>query len=132
MTRRRIERLQHLIRALEPYGVTPEEIEILLRAERTLRRWAEGECGYANGGIERDEKTGIPYYRNITGARYRIRDRETGAIRRVDELVKRRGLTWYYQGDPRGAAVYIIRPGDIPEGADVRAYYSRGVCVSID
>lgn len=132
MNKQQVERLLRLRRALEPYGVTPGEVKTLLRAERTLHRWAEGECGYANGGIERDEKTGIPYYRNFsTGARYRIRDRETGAIRRVNEIVRRHGLTWYHQCDPRGAAVYILRPGDVPEGADVRAYYPRGVCVSI-
>jgi hypothetical protein len=35
----------------------------------------------------------------------------------------------YLQTDPRGAALYIIRPDDIPEGKDVSAYYSRGLCV---
>jgi len=35
----------------------------------------------------------------------------------------------YIQTDPRGAALYIIRPGDVPEGGNVDAYYSRGICV---
>jgi hypothetical protein len=35
----------------------------------------------------------------------------------------------YIQTDPRGAALYIIRPGDVPAGADASAYYSRGICV---
>jgi hypothetical protein len=44
-------------------------------------------------------------------------------------LKSRETLTAYIQGDPRGAALYIIRPGDVPEGGDVNAYYSRGICV---
>ena len=35
----------------------------------------------------------------------------------------------YIQGDPRGAALYILRPGDVPDGADAASYYNRGVCV---
>ena len=38
-------------------------------------------------------------------------------------------LTFYIQSDPRGAALYIIRPGDVPEGADVASCYNRGICV---
>ena len=35
----------------------------------------------------------------------------------------------YIQTDPRGAALYLLRPGDMPEGADPAAYYRRGICV---
>lgn len=50
------------------------------------------------------------------------------------ECVKRgfapsRNVSAYVQTDPRGAALYIIRPGDVPDGQDVRSYYSRGICV---
>ena len=38
-------------------------------------------------------------------------------------------LQSYVQGDPRGAALYLLRPGDVPAGADADAYYSRGVAV---
>ena len=38
-------------------------------------------------------------------------------------------LVTYIQTDPRGAALYLIRPGDVPDGGEVEAYYSRGVCV---
>lgn len=38
-------------------------------------------------------------------------------------------LSYYLQTDPRGASLYIIRPGDVPEGKDVSAYYSRALCV---
>jgi hypothetical protein len=38
-------------------------------------------------------------------------------------------ISAYLQTDPRGAALYIIRPGDVPDGADVSSYYTRGICV---
>jgi hypothetical protein len=82
-----------------------------------------------------------------------IADRETGAKRRLAAILKARNeryteipasdprgpahvrldangaLSAYIQTDPRGAALYILRPGDVPNGADVSAYYSRGICV---
>ena len=43
------------------------------------------------------------------------------------------GATVYAAGwpthDPRGAALYLLRPGDVPVGQDASAYYSRGVVV---
>jgi hypothetical protein len=66
----------------------------------------------------------------------RIPDRETGALKRLRDIVQARNiiraedpLSFYVQTDPRGAALYILRPQDIPEGKDVSAYYSRGICV---
>lgn len=38
-------------------------------------------------------------------------------------------LMFYVQTDPRGAALYILRPGDVPDGGDPSAYYSRGICI---
>lgn len=38
-------------------------------------------------------------------------------------------LSAYIQTDPRGAALYILRPLDVPEGKEVESYYSNGVCV---
>tara|TARA_R110000868_G_scaffold207722_1_gene456707 strand:+ start:1744 stop:2277 length:534 start_codon:yes stop_codon:yes gene_type:complete len=38
-------------------------------------------------------------------------------------------MSAYIQGDPRGAALYILRPGDVPAGQPVDSYYSRGICV---
>jgi hypothetical protein len=83
-----------------------------------------------------------------------IADRETGAKKRLAAIMAQHNgkhcpkcepsalqpcgqecrhvvgkLTAYIQTDPRGAALYIIRPGDVPAGADVDAYYSRGICV---
>jgi hypothetical protein len=33
------------------------------------------------------------------------------------------------EGDPRGAALFILRPGDVPEGEAAESYYSRGMAV---
>ena len=38
-------------------------------------------------------------------------------------------LSTFVQTDPRGAALYILRGGDVPAGAYVSAYYSRGICI---
>lgn len=35
----------------------------------------------------------------------------------------------YVQTDPRGVSLYILRPGDVPEGKDSDAYYTRGICI---
>ena len=107
----------------------------------------DGKFAYADDGS--------PFYEfaNFTG-RYRyapIADREKGALRRLAAIVNRRNariatpdevnihascvakltghLSTYIQTDPRGVALYLIRPSDMPEGADVSAYYSRGICV---
>ena len=44
-------------------------------------------------------------------------------------LARYPGLAAYVQGDPRGCALYIIRPQDRIKGADVGSYYSRGIAV---
>lgn len=38
-------------------------------------------------------------------------------------------LGYYVQGDPRGCALYILRPGDVPEGSTPDCCYSRGIAV---
>lgn len=92
------------------------DANLLRRAQLTLHRWAELECGdsnnYASFGLERDEETGIPYrtiYSHTSNKvqRYRVPDREKGALARVAALCKARGLHYYHQGDPRGCALYI-------------------------
>lgn len=130
-------------------GFTQAESESLRRISMTLRRWHELECGDGNGFIERDETTGKPIYVNCNSryvsandprARHAIADRETGAKRRLEAIITNRNkrefhtvvptaVQPYIQGDPRGAALYIIRPGDIPEGQTVDSCYSRGICV---
>jgi hypothetical protein len=114
----------------------------------TLHRWHELECGDGNnsgswtiarghkqsGAFEYDDN-GAPYSEyhshSSNGATYtRIPDRERGALKRLAKILARYPtLAFYVQGDPRGASLYILRPGDIPEGQNVDAYYNRGIAV---
>lgn len=101
-----------------------------------------------------DEK-GRPYWHNSHSDTFSpMPDRETGARKRLAKIMQAHDgescprcephalqpcgqscghvigrLSAYIQTDPRGAALYIIRPGDVPEGGDVSAYYDRGICV---
>jgi len=121
-------------------GFTNEEANKLRRISLTLRRWHELECGINSGCVERDEQTGKTYWRNSnTGKLSPFPDRETGALKRLAAIIHARNirqplqesplLDTYIQTDPRGAALYILRPNDVPEGKDPAAYYSRGICV---
>jgi hypothetical protein len=125
---------------LQRYGITATDGAALARAERTLHKWAELECGdgndYASWAIERDPETDKPY--RVTyphaGASYRtpIADREASAKRKVQSILARYpGLIPVYQGDPRGCALSIVRLSDIPAGADECNWASYGfpVCV---
>lgn len=148
MTKKEQQRITMQHDTLRSLGFTSGEADQLRRISMTLHRWHELECGDGNGCIERDDTTGKPMWRNsYTGRTSSIADRETGALKRLATIINARntrafnamqhtlelgrvpGLTYYVQGDPRGAALYIIRPGDVPEGKDVEAYYSRGICV---
>lgn len=142
----RITRQQNVLMQL---GFTMHEADSLRRISMTLRSWHEKECGNGDGCIERDEVTGKAYwYRanhsylhaNDPRARYQIRDMETGAKNRLAKIIAERNkrefhkivptaLDSYIQGDPRGAALYIIRPGDIPAGQNADSCYSRGIVV---
>lgn len=147
MTKREFERRAHLARTLQDLGFTADEAESLRRISNTLQRWYELECGTDAGHIERDEKSGLPYfvpnYPNGGPSRlgsYRVPDREKAAEKRLAGIIAARNdrdyhpiiktpVSYYLQTDPRGAALYILRPGDVPAGKDTGAYYSRGVCV---
>lgn len=60
----------------------------------------------------------------------RVPDREKGALKRLQAIMSRYApLSYYVQGDPRGASLYILRPGDVPAGEDASCYYSRGLAV---
>jgi hypothetical protein len=91
------------------------------------------ECGSDRGAIERDETTGKPYFRNAyTGKRSRlpVADKEAGALRRLASIMLRYpGLLAYHQTDPRGAALYILQPSDVPAGIPLDCCYSRGIAV---
>lgn len=128
-----------MLAQLERLGITHDDALALRRISMTLHRWYELECGTSEGCIGREEATGMPYWYNAK-SRYlgandwraysRIPDREKGALKRLAAIMARYpGLSHHVQTDPRGCALYILRPGDVPEGADLAMYYLRGVPV---
>lgn len=147
MTKRESQRRTMMMETLQSLGFTRDECEQLRRISMQLHSWHERECGTDNGCIERDETTGKAYWLvSHSMRRYPIRDMERGALRRLNYITKARNcrqpfatedgkIIWphsvsaYVQTDPRGAALYIIRPQDVPEGASVESFYSRGICV---
>jgi hypothetical protein len=138
MTRVEAMRLTMQENNLASLGFTREEAEKLRRIYMTLHRWHEMECGTDGGCIERDETTGKTFWLTEHGTRYQIADRDRGARKRLAAILATRNarttgaewhLTAYIQTGPRGAALYILRPGDVPEGKESECYYSRGLCV---
>lgn len=126
-------------------GFSADETETLLKAERALHRWAELECGTGDDrrsiSVYRDEQTGKPFRRvqfcgyagKWVDRREPCRDMEAAALRRVAAVAAAHpDLSFYHQGDPRGCALYVLRPGDVPAGARADSYYSRGVAVCVD
>lgn len=136
------------IHQLTGLGISHEHATKLRRIAMTLHRWHELECGDGNdycswavarghkknGAFEYDD-AGTPFIEyhshSANGAKYTpIADRETGAKKRLAHIMANYpALSFYIQGDPRGAALYIIRPGDVPEGSQVESCYSRGIAV---
>ena len=152
MTRKEAIRQTQQADTLRSLGFTTDEAEQLRRISMTLRRWHERECGTDRGCIERDETTGRTFWINsMTGRRYPTPDRETGARKRLKRIIATRNaritddssadaerhihaklvgvVDAYIQTDPRRCALYILRPGDVPDGGDPSAYYSRGIAV---
>jgi hypothetical protein len=119
--------IYHLTQA----GISVEHAVRLRKDAMMLHRWHELECGIDNGCVERDEATGKTYWLNsFTGKRSPIADRETPALKRIAKIVASyEGLGYYVQGDPRGAALYILRPDDVPAGSEVDSCYNRGIAV---
>lgn len=138
-----------IIARLGRLGIAHEDACALRRISMTLHRWHELECGdsndYASWTIARGKKNkdgtfthdddGAPYIERHVHRESRVRyesipDREKGAKLRLASIMKRYApLTAFIQTDPRGAALYILRPGDVPAGEDPSAYYSRGIAV---
>ena len=120
-----------LLHRLHAAGINANfgEAETLRRAELTLQKWAEDECGdsssFGSWSIERDEKTGTPYrcfYGNDgTNRRTKITDREAGALRRVKKVCDALKVHFFHQSDPRGCVLYVSTE-DLSEGE-----YTRGV-----
>jgi len=122
-----------LMTRVEPFGIDADTLETLLKAERTLHRWAVLECGdgnnFASWSIQRDDKTDKPFrcvYPH-RGESYRvpIADRETAALKRVKAICDRLGLHFYHQTDPRGCALYIDKE---PLSA---TNYTKGVAICL-
>lgn len=122
---------EYMLNTLQRAGISRADAEALRRISMTLHRWHELECGDNHGCITRNETTGKPFWlRSFNGKSYPIADRETGARKRLAAIMARYpDLSAYVQGDPRGAALYIIRPGDVPAGSTVDSCYSRGLAV---
>ena len=140
MNRKEAIRQTRQLDTLRGLGFTNDEANKLRRISMTLQRWHELACGIDGGCVERDDKSGLTYWRSeYTGKLSRFADRETGALKRLRDIVHARNirqpraedplLSFYVQTDPRGNALYIIRPQDVPEGKDVGAYYSNGISV---
>ena len=130
MTKREVLRQYTQEQTLQSLGFTRTESQALRRISMTLSSWSEHEC---NGTIERDEnRDNRPFWSNPnTGQHFvaPVADREAGAMKRLRAIFARHPLTYYIQGDPRGAALYVIRPSDVPVGADVESCYSRGIAI---
>jgi len=123
------------VATLARMGYSESEADALRRISNTLRAWYERECGTDAGVVERDEKTGRPYLVSEWGARWGgtpkrtrhpIRDMERGALARLAAIARH---PYYLQTDPRGATLYLLREGDVPEGERAESYYTRGVCI---
>jgi hypothetical protein len=133
---------------LTAIGISYSDAESLRRIAMTLHHWHELECGdgndYASWAVVRGRKANSSFEYDDAGtpfieknlhtenkARYYpIPDRERGALKRLVAIMARYpSLSAYVQGDPRGASLYILRPGDVPAGANSESYYSRGVAV---
>ncbi len=125
------EHQEECLSQLERINIARQDAANLRRISMTLHRWHELECGIDGGCVERDETTNKTYWLNShTMRRMPFPDRETGALKRLAAIMaKYPTLRSYVQGDPRGCALYILRPGDVPEGCAVDSYYSRGIAV---
>ena len=131
MTKQEKQRRARLYQTLINLGFTDREADQLRRISNTLQNWYELECGNERGSIERDPVTDKPYFTDEQRRhRYAVTDREKGALKRLKGIMTSRPhLTAYIQGDPRGAALYILRPDDVPEGCSIASCYTRGICV---
>jgi hypothetical protein len=134
-----------MLQRLQNAGIDRDDAWALRRISMTLHRWHELECGTDSSCIVRGkwdkesatfiyDDNGAPHFEYAGGsgrARYsKTRDDERGALKRLAGIMARYPtLTSYVQTDPRGAALYILRPGDVREGASVDSCYINGIAV---
>ena len=130
------------VKELVKAGIDYPDAMCLRRIAMTLHRWYELECGdgdnYSSWAIEHDDN-GPPFmvhhhYMHGHGKDYitrtRIPDKERGAERQLKAIMARYPkFSFYLQTDPRGAPLYILRPGNTPEGKDAEGHYSYSVVV---
>ncbi len=123
----------------------------------TLHRWHELECGDGNnhgswgivrgykesGGMFRHDDDGLSYLEHHhylhgrgkdTVTYSRLPDRERGAHKRLAAIMARYpGFRSYVQGDPRGCALYILRPDDVRRAErdqlPIDSCYNNGIAV---
>ena len=131
MTKSEIARFYNVRESLAAHNFTGAEHDALRRIAMTLHSWSERECGNDYGCIERDEATGRPFWRYSDGRKgHAVRDMEKGALARLSKIqAAHPGYSLYVQGDPRGGTLYLIRPGDVPEGKNAESYYTRGIFI---
>lgn len=158
MTKREALRRHMMFDAIQSLGFSQDEAETLRRISLTLHSWSERCCnedirtGFYRGSefIDctnpaecRKHRSTCKTYTFGQGNHggYRIPNRETGALRRLDAIMgSHPGISYYYQTDPRGAALYLLRPDRLAETRercesrgerfDVGSYYSSiGIAV---
>ena len=116
-------------------GIDRSDAYALRRIAMRLHRWHELECGVEGGGVERDEATNkVTWYSSRTGQRAPYRDYETPALARLGKIMARYpDYRHYVQGDPRGAALYILSPERIAwlnsRNREIHDSYTQGVAV---
>lgn len=141
------------IELLRQAGISRDDAEALRRISMTLHRWHELECGDSNdyaswtiarGAFFNDSARGKVFVHDDNGTPFEERhvhtenkarytpmvDREKGALKRLQSIIARYpGFGYYVQGDPRGASLYILRPGDVKDGENADSVYTRGIAV---
>jgi len=107
----------------KPVGVEPGE---LVRATKRTFPTEAAASDYAAGV----SAARMPVVRAVTSQSFPCADREAGAMRRLRRIMARYpALSFYIQGDCRGASLYILRPGDVPAGKHAESYYTNGISV---
>lgn len=135
---------------LQQLGISERDAGKLLRAANELHRWHELECGtewpadrMITENVEREEGTEKPFlYRRghfqeycQRKSTYEVRRYPTSDLEKLAKatiagvMAQHPTLGYYIQEDPRGCSLYILRPGDVPEGQSADVYYSRGIAV---